>query len=240
MLMVTGKPILTPASADVISVDLLSSVALEGIKQLDIRLDEIEGATTTVKQLTQNELFVQKVATTMADLFAKGKKQFQTLVASQRVRTAELCVGSTCLTEAQLKKVLAKTNTASNSFRTYEDVNSTQTREETGQGEQEGDGSVSSSTTQTASTTPNGNDTASTTPNQTSASSTAATSTEAAHTEDNASTSTSSTDDTDTGTSTQEATDVQQTDESATSTPSSEDTKDETEETDRATSTSSS
>jgi hypothetical protein len=174
-------------------------VALEGIKQLDIRLDEIEGATTTVKQLTQNESFVQKVATTMADLFAKGKKQFQTLVASERVKTPELCVGSTCLTETQLKKVLAKTNTASNSFRTYEDVNSTQTREETVQTDQETDDSASSSTPQTATSTTSGPDTDS-------ASSTSATSTESSAVEaDDTSSSTTATSTSATSTSASEA-----------------------------------
>ena len=187
-------------------------VAIEGIKQLDLRLDEVETGTTSVEQLTNDDSFVKKVATAVTDILKQGTQTFQTLVAQERVRAPELCAGSTCVTENQLKKLLEEQGVAHNSHQTYESVTSTQQREEDSQGEesdeqdqQETDTASSTPNGEAATTTPQSDTAATSTPPQTNVSSTDATSTLSTEESDKeVSTSTAATDDTDTGTSTQE------------------------------------
>ena len=187
-------------------------VAIEGIKQLDLRLDEVETGTTSVEQLTNDDSFVKKVATAVTDILKQGTQTFQTLVAQERVRAPELCAGSTCVTENQLKKLLQKNSVAHNSHQTYESVTSTHQREEDSQGEesdeqdqQETDTASSTPNGEAATTTPQSDTAATSTAPQTNASSTNATSTSSTEESDEeVSTSTAATNNTDTGTSTQE------------------------------------
>jgi hypothetical protein len=187
-------------------------VAIEGIKQLDLRLDEVETGTTSVEQLTNDDSFVQKVATAVTDILKQGTQTFQTLVAQKRVRAPELCAGSTCVTESQLKQLLEEKGVAHNSHQTYKGVTSTQQREEDSQGEesdeqdqQETDTASSTPNGEAATTTPQSDTAATSTPPQTNASSADATSKPSTkESGEEVSTSTAATDDTNTGTSTQE------------------------------------